>query len=123
MMAEAMASGRSPSKPIPHLDPHVALCRRHEQDHAVVLAFLTDAPSAAKIDAIAFNAVAAKRLHGGHHHLIATGVLVRFKVSRQRPDGVRMQDAGFVHHPAGELRKLRRSDRRDKHDARQHGKR
>ena len=90
------------------LDAHLVFAGRHDEQGAVVLALLADAPGAAELIAVVLDRIALQRRQGDDHQLPAgLGLQVREPGGEVLLDLGR-QDMGVVHHPAGQGREARR---------------
>src|SRR3954452_872539 len=100
--------GKRALEAIAHLDAHLALVRRHDQQHAVVLALLTDLPAAAKLVAEVLDRRALQRFER-HHHELVTGLGFELgELLGERRACSRIQNAGIVDHAAGKHGKIER---------------
>ena len=72
----------------------------HENDHAVVLAFLSNAPTVSDFRGILFDAVALQVIDKKDEDLGGSGVVVGHKFPLQGADLLRTQGAGIVIHQA-----------------------
>ena len=84
--------GQRALEPIADLDPHLALLRRDDQQRAVVLALLADAPGAAELVAVVGDVVALQRAQrrddelGARLLLPASASLASSALRRRRVD-------------------------------------
>src|SRR5262249_14046928 len=87
---------------VAHLNAYLALAWHDDQQHAVVLALLSDAPAAAELKAELLHRGALQRSQGDDHELVGgLGVEVRELLGERRPR-CQIEDVGLVHHPAAE---------------------
>src|SRR5262249_43809080 len=87
---------------IADLDAHLALAWRHDQQHAVVLALLSDSPAAAEFDAEILDRGPLQRSQRHHHELVGgLGFEVRELLGERRTRRL-IEDIGLVHHAAAE---------------------
>ena len=107
MMRLDMASVITGSSPRPDLDAHLALVGRHDEQDAVVLALLADAPFAAEPVAEVLDRVALQRLDRDDGELIGRLLLERGELGLDRRVVVGAQQAGLVGDAAGEGREVR----------------
>src|SRR5262249_3165311 len=95
------------------LDAHLALAWRHDQQHAVVLALLSDSPAAAELDAKILDRGALQRSQGHDHELVGgLGFEVRELLGERRPRRL-IEDIGLVHRAAAERGQDQRNSRED----------
>ena len=62
--------GQRALQPVAHLDPHLAVVARHQQQNAIVLARLAELPGAEQAIGIVFQRLAVERWDGGDDDLI-----------------------------------------------------
>ena len=87
-------------------DAHTSLIARHDQQRAVILAALTDAPGAAQRHAEFLDAAPAQVRYGDHHHLLAGGLLVGRQHAGQARLGLGIEQFGAIDHATGQRRQL-----------------
>ena len=91
---------------ITHLDAHLAVVGRHDQQHPIVEFLAADSPVAAQLVAIIGDVIALQIRHGDHHHLVGGVLLGRDQRLGQALTLGRSEQVGLVHHPAGEFREI-----------------
>ena len=107
MMTFDMRVGEDRLEPAADLDADLALVRRDDQEHAVVLLLGADAPMAAELIAEILDGVALQRGQRDHHDLVGALVLERLEVGgRARHSSAALKQIGVVDDAAGELRKV-----------------
>ena len=97
-------------EPVAHLDAHLVLGGRNEEDNAVVLLLASEVPVAPELIAVIGDLVALQRVQRDDDELVTGGVLQPLQLLLERDFRRRRNDPGLVDHPAGELRKGRRSE-------------
>src|SRR5262245_15744460 len=100
--------GERAFEPVADLDAHLALVRRHDQHHAVVLVLLADTPVAPELDPVILDRGALQRFERHHHELVGGLGLERGELVIERSAGSGIEDIGLVHHAAAERGKLER---------------
>ena len=98
------AVGQEALEAVADFDPHPALLRRHDQEHAVVLPLLAEFPGREDLHGELLDAVAAEAGHREHGDLVGRGLLVR---CQDRPRSARGR-------PGSGCRPHRRHGRRDR---------
>ncbi len=93
---------------IADLDAHLVFGGRQDEQGAVVLALLADAPGAAELIAVVRDVIALQRGQGDHHHLAAGLGLQPGELGGQLLLGIGRQHMSVVDDPAGQGRKGRR---------------
>ncbi len=114
--------GQRAFEAVADLDADLALVRRHDQQHAVVLVLLSDLPVAAELIAVILDRGALQRFQRDHHHLVGR---LGFKVGellRQCRPGGRIEDIGLVDHPAGQGREGERCQHGECRQRSKHGR-
>jgi uncharacterized peroxidase-related enzyme len=108
--------GERPLKPVPDLDAHLALIRRHDQEDAVVLVLLSDLPGAPELNAKILDGCALQRSQRHHDHLVRRfGFEIGKLLAKCRASGL-IEHAGLVHHAPAERGQIERLRHRDGHD-------
>jgi hypothetical protein len=91
-------------KAISHLDAHAAVLRGHDEQDAVVFAFLAELPFLENRFRISFDALPFERRHREHRDLVARFVLLRPEPFRERFLHGRGQDFRVIGHAARKVR-------------------
>ena len=89
---------------IPDFDAQLAVITGDDQQRAVVLALLANAPLAAQLITVILNRHALQVGHGDHHQLVARGLLQRLQLLGQLLAHRRVDHLRAVHHPPGQRR-------------------
>src|SRR5262249_31885433 len=87
------------------LDAHLAFVRRHDQQRAGILLFLSDLPVTPELVAVVLNRGSLKRLQRNHNELAGGLGLELGELALEPGLGRRVQNSGIVDDTAGELRK------------------
>ena len=117
--ASCQRIGERSLEPVPHLDAHAAVLRGHDEQDAVVLAFLTELPFLENRFRISFDALPFERGYGEHRDLVAGAVFMRLEPFRERFAHGRGQDLRVVGHTAGKVRDVRGSSAKRRKDYRE----
>src|SRR5205814_10330741 len=80
----AFGIGERAFEAVTHFDAHLALVRRHDENRAVVLALLPDAPGAAELITVGGDVLPLQRFERGNHDLIA-GFLLELRENVREP--------------------------------------
>src|SRR5262245_60969102 len=94
------------------LDAHLAFVRRHDQQHAGILLFLSDLPVTPELVTVVLNRGSLKRLQRNHNELAGGLGLELGELALERGLGRRVENSGIVDHAAGELREGERIGRK-----------
>ena len=103
--------GERAFEPVADLDAHLALVRRDDQQHAVVLVLLADLPGAAELHAEILDRGALQRFQRDDDELVGGLGFERGELLGERVARRGIEDAGLVDHAAGERRKGERRKR------------
>src|SRR5215469_15761417 len=104
--------GESALEAVADLDAHLAFVRRHDQQCAGVLLFLSNLPVAPKLVAVVLDRCSLKRLQRNHNELAGGLGLELGELALERSLGRSVENSGIVHHTAGELREGERIGRK-----------
>ncbi len=96
--------GQGAFQAITHLDTHLALVLGDEQQDAVILALLADAPVATELIAVLLYGLAIQAVDGDHHQLDAAALLEGGQLLGQLVGLLAGHQAGVIHHPPGQGR-------------------
>ena len=102
MMSLETSVGERAFEAVADLDAHLALVRRHDQQHAVVLVLLADLPVAAELIAVVLDRGALQRFERHHDELVGGLGFEVGELLRERRALRRVEDIGVVDHAAGE---------------------
>ena len=94
------------------LDAHLAFVRRHDEQRAGILLFLSDLPVASELVTVVLNRGSLKRLQRNHNELAGGLGLELGELALEPGLGRRVENSGIVHHTAGELREGERIGRK-----------
>ncbi|EZP65251.1 hypothetical protein BW43_03513 [Pseudomonas sp. RIT357] len=100
--------GQHAFQAVTDFDAQFALIAGDDQQRAVVLALLANAPVAPQLITEVFNRHALEVGHGDHHDLVAGGLLQRLQLLGQLRAHRRVDHLGVVDHPSGQLREGQR---------------
>src|SRR5712671_933558 len=98
-------------EPVPDLDPHPSLVGCHQQDRAVVLALLADAPGAAEPVTVVGDVIALQRAQRHDDQLVAGLAFELLELALDATACSRIQDLGLVDHAPCESRECGLSTR------------
>src|SRR5262245_16233443 len=107
--------GERSLKAVTDLDAHLAFVRRHDQQRAGVLLFLSDLPVTPELVTVVLDRGSLKRLQCNHNELAGGLGLELGELTLERGLGRRVEDSGIVDHTAGELREGERVGRNRDH--------
>ena len=118
-----MQVGQRAFEPVADLDAHLAVVLGDQQQDAVVLAGLAEAPGAEQPVGIGLDRLAVEAVDGGDDDLVGAIFLEVCELLRQRGFGRRVDHAGIVDHAAGQRREFggeggEREEREDKQQRR-----
>src|SRR5262245_29339358 len=96
--------GERPFKAVTHLDTHLALVRRHNQQGAGIFLLLTDLPVTPELVAIILDRRSLQRLQRDHDELAGGLALEIGELLLERGFAGRIENSGVVNNTAGERR-------------------
>src|SRR5262249_9686967 len=94
------------------LNPHLAFVRRHDEQRAGILLFLSDLPVTPELVTVVLDRGALEQLDRDHDKLPCGLGLELRELALERGFGRRVENSGIVDHTAGELREGERIGRK-----------